>query len=91
MRRTKAQPTADKLSVQEMTVVLGIWDGLQIKGVADRMGLSHKTIKNYMANIFEKLSVRTQVQLVRKALELGLLQVPEAARGWRRNDMEVPG
>lgn len=92
MKRTIDGPTADGLSVQQMTLVLLLWEGLRIKQVADRMGLSDKTVKNYLANICEKWQVSGRVQLVRKALELGLLQVPEQGRGVRRlPDMEVPG
>lgn len=90
MRRKKAIPTAIRLSHQEVAVLVLLWDGFQIKGVAEQMGLSPRTVKNYKANIYTKLEVQTQLQMARKALEIGLLQVPELGRGLRR-DMEVPG
>lgn len=90
MRRKKATPTAIRLSEQEVAVLVLLWDGLQFKGVAEQMGLSPRTVKNYKANIYTKLEVQTQLQMARKALEIGLLQVPEQGRGLRR-DMEVPG
>lgn len=90
-RRKPVIPTAEGLSAQQMTVLLLLWEGLGIKQVATEMGLSSRTVKNYHAHICEKWGVSGRVAMMRKAMELGLLQVPEAARGWRRTDMEVPG
>jgi len=76
------------LSPREAEVMVALWDGLGVKGAAARLGLSDKTAKNYTFALFRKLNVTTQIQMVRKALELGLLQVPERARPPR---VEVPG
>ena len=76
------------LSPREAEVMVALWDGLGIKGAAHRMGLSDKTAKNYAFSLFRKLQVTTQIQMVRRALELGLLTVPD--RG-RPPATEVPG
>ena len=42
--------------------------GLTSRQVAERLGVSPKTVENHRANIREKLGVHTTAQLVRYAL-----------------------
>lgn len=52
------------LSAREMEVVRGLSEGLTNREIADQMGLSHHTIKNYVFRIFEKLGVSNRVELL---------------------------
>lgn len=80
------------LSSREYAVMMCIWDGLTVKEAADRLRLSPRTVKNYLQNVYDKLAVSGQVQMVRKALEVGLLQVPENAKQvMDKACVEVPG
>lgn len=47
----------DLLSPQERRVLALVADGKTNKQIADAMGLSDKTIKNYVSNMLEKLGV----------------------------------
>jgi DNA-binding NarL/FixJ family response regulator len=52
----------DQLSAQEQKVLTLIAKGLTNKEIAGHLGLSYKTVKNYVSNIFEKLEVSRRSQ-----------------------------
>lgn len=70
MRLVKSGPPAgnnsplDQLSPQERRVLASISDGKTNKEVANDLSLSEKTVKNYLANIFDKLNVSRRSQAV---------------------------
>lgn len=51
------------LSVREMEVAELITEGLTAKDIADKLGLSPKTIDVHKNNIFQKLEIHNSVQL----------------------------
>ena len=52
------QATAEKLSPQERRILTLVVEGNTNKEIARTLGLSDKTIKNYLSNAFQKLHVR---------------------------------
>jgi two-component system nitrate/nitrite response regulator NarL len=52
------------LSPREQEVVHWVTEGLTNREIADRLGLTENTIKNYMFRIFEKLGISKRVELV---------------------------
>ncbi|MFT3830836.1 MAG: response regulator transcription factor [Opitutaceae bacterium] len=54
----------DSLSAQEQRVLAHVARGLTNKEVALELGLSEKTVKNYLSNLFEKLQVSRRSQAV---------------------------
>jgi DNA-binding NarL/FixJ family response regulator len=64
--RHRSGPTAaDKLSQlshQERRVVALLADGLTNKQIGDQLGLTEKTVKNYLATIFTKLNIERRTQ-----------------------------
>lgn len=50
------------LSVQEHRVLALITDGLTNRQIAERLGLTENTVKNYLTNVFDKLQVRRRAQ-----------------------------
>jgi two-component system response regulator DevR len=52
----------DSLSPQEKRVLALIADGLTNKEVAVQLGLSDKTVKNYLSTVFEKLHVTRRAE-----------------------------
>ncbi len=51
-----------QLSPQERRVVAYLADGLTNKEIGDRLGLTEKTVKNYLATIFSKLNIARRSQ-----------------------------
>ena len=63
------------LSVREMEVLLLIARGFTSNEIAPQLGLSTRTIETHRARISRKLGARSRAELVRYALERGLLRV----------------
>lgn len=63
------------LSKREMEVVQGVWDGLTAKEIGQRLGISDKTVKQHQFNIHQKWGVTNVAQLLRKAIESGMVKV----------------
>lgn len=53
---------SDKLSPQEERVLALVADGKTNREIAEALGLREKTIKNYLANIFDKLHITRRSQ-----------------------------
>ena len=51
------QPSRDILSPQERRILALVVEGKTNKEIAKALGLSDKTIKNYLSNAFQKLHV----------------------------------
>jgi DNA-binding NarL/FixJ family response regulator len=54
----------DLLSKREMEVVRSLAEGLTNREIAQRLGLSQHTIKNYLFRVFDKLGVSSRVELL---------------------------
>jgi len=54
----------DLLSKREMEVVRSLAEGLTNRQIAERLGLSQHTIKNYLFRVFDKLGVSSRVELL---------------------------
>lgn len=64
---------AVSLSEREAEVVRLLAEGLTMKEVAARLGLSPRTLETYRARAFEKLDLKTRAELVRYAIRCGWL------------------
>jgi two-component system response regulator DevR len=65
MKRRPGQTAAEKiqsLSYQEQRVVALLATGLTNKEIGDNLGLTEKTVKNYVATIFDKLDITRRAQ-----------------------------
>jgi DNA-binding NarL/FixJ family response regulator len=56
------------LSQRERSVLDGLAEGLAYKQIADQLGVSIHTVRNYIRRIYEKLHVRTRTEAVAKFL-----------------------
>lgn len=73
-----AAPGADSpiasLSDREREVLIEVASGYTSQQTADRLGLSVKTVESYRARLMQKLSLKDRADIVRLAVELGLLR-----------------
>jgi DNA-binding NarL/FixJ family response regulator len=75
---TPASASAAHLTTREREVLIFLALGHSYQQIADRLFISVKTIETYRTRLSEKLGLRARADLVRYALEMGLLD-PEAA------------
>ncbi|MBQ1046632.1 MULTISPECIES: response regulator [unclassified Micromonospora] len=76
-RRLAATPPAPnddapRLTERETEVLRLVAKGLSYKQIADRLGLSHRTVQNHVQNTLGKLQLHNRVELTRYAIERGL-------------------
>jgi DNA-binding NarL/FixJ family response regulator len=67
------EPSHGTLSDREFEVLRGLAEGQPLKTIAARMALSPKTVTTYRSRILQKLGLRGNADLVRYAMEHGLL------------------
>ena len=58
----RSGPNLSDLSPQERRVLALVAEGLTNKEVAEKLGLSDNTVKNYLVTVFEKLQVKRRSQ-----------------------------
>lgn len=66
--RNSINPIA-QLSARERDVLDGLCAGLTNDAIAARLGISEKTVRNHLTQVFEKLGVATRTQAVLAAME----------------------
>lgn len=69
----RTDPPRDRLTPRELEVLRALAAGHSTKEVAERLGLSVKTVHTHRARILDKLSLRSNVDLAHYAIEQGLL------------------
>lgn len=68
-QNTPKRGAADSyLSHREQEVLNGLAEGLAYKQIADQLGVSIHTVRNYIRRIYEKLHVQTRTEAVAKFL-----------------------
>ncbi|MFC7549479.1 response regulator [Plantactinospora sp. GCM10030261] len=66
------EPGAPRLTDRETEVLRLVAKGLSYKQIAERLGLSHRTVQNHVQNTLGKLHLHNRVELTRYAIERGL-------------------
>jgi two-component system invasion response regulator UvrY len=64
----------DKLSRRELQIAMLLTDGKKVSQIAGSLGLSPKTIYSYRYRIFEKLGIRSDVELTVLSVANGLTE-----------------
>jgi two-component system invasion response regulator UvrY len=64
------------LSEREMQVMLMITRGMLVQDIADKLFLSTKTVNTYRYRIFEKLSIKNDVELTYLAMQHRVIESP---------------
>jgi len=69
-------PTLERLSPRERQIVAAVARGLNNRDIAAAAGIAPQTVKNHLSSIFQKLEVRSRLQLAILALQHGLAGPP---------------
>ncbi|WP_431729890.1 response regulator [Verrucosispora sp. TAA-831] len=64
--------SAPRLTERETEVLRLVAKGMSYKQIAERLGLSHRTVQNHVQNTLGKLQLHNRVELTRYAIERGL-------------------
>jgi two-component system invasion response regulator UvrY len=73
-RNFAGRPVHESLSRREMQVLVQIAAGRMVSEIAGDLHLSIKTVSTYRVRMLKKLKLRNNCELVRFAVEVGLLQ-----------------
>lgn len=73
LRREADMPVHELLSDREFQVLLMLASGKTVKQIADEIALSAKTVSTYRARILLKTGLKTTAELIRYALQAGLV------------------
>jgi DNA-binding NarL/FixJ family response regulator len=68
MQRKRRRDPLDELSVREREVLSLVAEGLSNRGIAERLGLSERTVESHMKEIFAKLGLTETPELHRRVL-----------------------
>jgi DNA-binding NarL/FixJ family response regulator len=74
VRNTINKSTLDSLSQREFEVLTLLTSGLSVKETGTQMNISEKTVTTYRARLMEKLNLKSRAEMVRVALEAGLIE-----------------
>ena len=67
--------TRGKISKREMDVLLQVKDGLRNPEIAERLGLSTKTVENHVRSILQKLGAKNRTEAVVIALKNAIIEI----------------
>lgn len=74
-RFTKGEKSAlDALSERELQIMLMITQGQTVPEISKKLCLSSKTVNSYRYRIFEKLGIKSDVELTLLAMRLGMIE-----------------
>jgi len=77
IRKPVTLEAGDRLTAREVEVLKLAATGLSNKDIASRLGLSLRTVKGYLADIFLKLHVSSRTEAVIISLEKGIISLDE--------------
>jgi DNA-binding NarL/FixJ family response regulator len=67
-----ARRSAGQLSPTELHILTMIGEAKSIASIAESRGISHKTVRNHLANIYRKLELRSRTEAMLCAARMGL-------------------
>lgn len=73
-RGGKRKGSLESLSQREFEVLILLGNGLSVKEIAYQLGVSEKSVTTYRARVMEKLQMANKTDLIRYAIESGLIE-----------------
>ena len=73
----EAPPVAEPMTHREREVLQLAASGLTNRGIGLKLSISDRTVQGHLASIYAKLQVNSRTEAVTKALQLGLIHLPE--------------
>ena len=67
--------SAKKLTARESEIVKYVGSGMRNGAIAERLAITEATVKTHLNNIFQKLNLRSRVELARYAYKHGLVGI----------------
>ncbi|GEM_PF-1880150 len=77
IRRARTERTLDRLTARQQEVAWLVADGSTNRQIAETLVISTETVKTHVANVLERLGLRSKAELRLLLLELGLPPKPE--------------
>jgi len=74
-RAREGSEMASSLTPRERQILDHLSTGLTMRQMANRLGISSRTVETHVLKLYRKLGVRTRVQAVAKAVSLGLIDL----------------
>src|SRR5262245_8791974 len=71
----ESSEVVSSLTRREREILDLLAEGLTMKQIGRRLGISPRTVETHVAKLYRKLAVRTRVQAVAKAASLGLIEL----------------
>ncbi|MCE2928659.1 MAG: response regulator transcription factor [Candidatus Caenarcaniphilales bacterium] len=68
-------PERNRLSKREMDVLIMIKDGMRNPEIAEKLGLSTKTVENHVRSILQKLGAKNRTEAVVIALKNSMINI----------------
>ncbi|WP_025472585.1 LuxR C-terminal-related transcriptional regulator, partial [Yersinia pestis] len=65
-----ARVAVDPLTRREREIAVLLAEGMEVREIAESLGLSPKTVHVHRANLFAKLGISNNVELAKKVLNL---------------------
>jgi DNA-binding NarL/FixJ family response regulator len=72
-------PPVESLTPREIEVLERVAQGLTNRAIGMQLGISDRTVQGHLANVYSKLQVSSRTEAVTKALQMGLITLPEEA------------
>ncbi len=74
-RAREGSEIAALLTPREAEILRFVSEGLTMRQIASRLAISPRTVETHVAKLYRKLGVRTRLQAVAKAVQLGLIDL----------------
>ncbi|MEQ9465928.1 MAG: response regulator transcription factor [Ekhidna sp.] len=74
IKKEKKKAESVQLTKREIEVLNDISDGLKSQEIAEKLFISERTVEAHRGNIMKKLNAKNMAELIKKAMNLGLIK-----------------